>query len=144
MSLGEVQPTDPAAAVNRITLRGASLTPPNGTYSKYLEEAIRSDLTEMGFYDPSSKTRIDVTILKNDINVAGIVTGYGVIEINLKISKGGSIVLEKPYAAQTEFESSFAAATAVPKGQGEYPNLIRTLLQKVYSDPTFLEVVKND
>ena len=142
MSVGEVQPRDPNASVNKITLRGSPLTSPSGTFASYLENAIRSDLMEMGLYDPTSPTRIDATILKNDINISGIATGYGLMEVKLTINKKGALAFEKVYLANTQFESSFAGAVAIPKGQIEYPNLVRVLLQKVYSDPEFIEAVK--
>jgi hypothetical protein len=142
MSVGEVQPNDPNAPVNSISLRGSKLTASNGTFSGYLENAIRSDLIEMGLYDPTSTTRIDATILKNDIDVSGISSGSGVMEVKLTITKNATLAFEKVYTANTQFESSFAGAVAVPKGQNEYPNLVRTLLDNVYNDPAFIEVVK--
>lgn len=142
MSVGEVQPRDPSASVNKITLRGAMLSPPSGTFANYLENAIRSDLMEMGLYEPTSTTRFDATILKNDIDVSGFSTGYGAMEIKLSINKKGTLTFEKVYSANTQFESSFAGAVAIPKGQNEYPNLVRALLQKVYVDPAFIEAVK--
>lgn len=142
MSVGEVQPRDPKASVNNITLRGAMLISPSGTFANYLENAIRSDLMEIGLYDPTSSTRVDATILKNDIDVSGLSTGYGAMEVKLTINKKGAIVFDKVYWENTQFESSFAGAVAIPKGQNEYPNLVRALLQKVYVDPAFIEAVK--
>jgi hypothetical protein len=142
LSVGEVQPRDPNASVNQISLRGASLTSPSGTFASYLENAIRSDLMEMGWYDPTSTTRLDATILKNDIDVSGFSTGHGVMEVYLTISKNGTLTFKKVYVANTRFGSSLLGAVAVPKGQMEYPNLVRALLQKVYGDPAFIEAVK--
>jgi len=144
MSVSTVQPTDPKARVNNISLRAASLGSASGTFSKYLENALISDLTEMGFYDASSSTAIVATILKNDIDISGFSTGTGVMEANIKLSKSGNTFFEKSYTATTQFDSSFAGAVAIPKGQSEYPNLVRALLQKVYSDPAFVEAIKND
>ena len=142
MSVGEVQPRDPNASVNKITLRGSMLTSPSGTFANYLENAIRSDLMEMGFYDPTSTTRVDATILKNDIDVSGFGTGYGTMEVKLTINKKGTLAFDKVYLVNTQFESSFAGAVAIPKGQNEYPNLVRAFLKKVYVDPAFVEAVK--
>jgi len=142
LSVGEVQPRDPSAPINRITLRGATLSSPDGTFAGYLEKAIRSDLLEMGFFDSASTTRLGATILKNDIDVSGFRTGYGVMEVKLSINKKGVLAFEKVYSASTQFESSFAGGVAVLKGQSEYPNLVRALLQKVYADPAFIEVIK--
>jgi hypothetical protein len=142
MAVGEVQPSDPNASVNKITLRGTTLASPNGTFASYLESAIRSDLMEMRLYDLTSTTRIDATILKNDIDVSGFGTGYGVMEVKLMIKKKGVLAFEKNYLANTQFASSFAGAVAIPKGQNEYPNLVRALLQKIYGDPEFIDAVK--
>lgn len=141
-AVGTVQPTDPAAKVNSISLRGSSLKSPNGTFSKYLENALMSDLTEMGFYDASSASRIDVTILKNDIDVSGFSVGTGVLEANVKVTRGEAAVLDKTYTATTQFESSFAGAVAIPKGQSEYSNLVRAFLRQVYADSAFVEAIK--
>lgn len=142
LSVGDFQPTDPKATVNHISLRGASLSPEHGTYADYLKDALRSDLSEMGIYDPASGTRLDATLLKNDIDVSGFSTGNGVIAAKLSVTKLSKVVFEKTYTANTQFDSSFAGAVAVPKGQAEYPNLVRTLLQQIYLDKAFIEAVK--
>jgi hypothetical protein len=142
LSVGKVRPGSPKASINRITLRGSLLTSPKGTFANYLEDAIRSDLIEINFHDDASNIQLNATILQNDIDVSGIGTGYGVMEINLAIEKFGALVLEKIYLANTEFDSSFAGAVAIPKGQSEYPNLVRTLLKKIYNDSAFIDAVK--
>jgi hypothetical protein len=142
MSIGEVQPSEATAPVNKISLRGAMLVSPSGTFANYLKNAIRSDLTEMGLYDPASATQVDATILRNDIDVSGFETGYGVMEARVAIAKHGVLAFERIYSVNTQFQSSFAGAVAVPKGQNEYPNLVRALLQKVYGDPSFIEAVR--
>ncbi|MDP2247138.1 MAG: hypothetical protein Q8J65_03330 [Nitrosomonadales bacterium] len=141
-SVATVQPTDPEAKVNKISLRGASLKSQSGTFSKYLENALISDLTELGFYDASSDARIHVNILKNEIDVSGLSKGTGILAANVKVIKGGTVSLDKDYTASTQFESSFAGAVAIPKGQTEYPNLVRAFLSHVYSDQSFVEAIK--
>ncbi|WP_439608730.1 hypothetical protein [Hydrogenophaga sp.] len=142
VSVGVFQPRSAEAPVNRITLRGAAFAPASGTFAEYLENAIRSDLTELRVLDPNAGTRIDATLLKNDIDVSGINTGEGFMDVKLTVSKGGKAVHEKVYSARTQFESSLAAAVAVPKGQSEYPRLVRTLLQTIYADPAFIAAVQ--
>ena len=142
LAVGKVQPDDPAAPVNKITLRGITLKPQSGTFANYLEDAIRTDLMEMGVYNPAAATRIDMTIVKNDIDVSGISTGYGAMEVKLTVNKSGSSMFEKTYATYTQFDSSFLGSTALAKGQSEYPNLVRTLLQKIYGDPSFINAVR--
>ncbi|HWU33831.1 MAG TPA: hypothetical protein VN023_01280 [Methylovorus sp.] len=142
LSVGTVLPTDPAAKVNSISLRASPLKAAQGTFAKYLEDAIISDLKEMGFYDSASTSRIDITIIKNDIDISGFSTGTGVLEADIKVNRNGAIVLEKRYTATTQFESSFAGAVAIPMGQSEYPNLVRVFLGKLYSDAAFINAIK--
>lgn len=142
VAVGEFQPRNPEASINKISLRGASFVSSNGSFAQYLEDAIRSDLTELRVLDPKAEARIEATLLKNDIDVSGISTGEGFMDVKLSVTKRGQTVHEKIYSAKTQFESSFAGAVAVPKGQSEYPRLVRTLLQTVYADPAFIAALK--
>jgi hypothetical protein len=136
------QPQDPNAEVNKISLRGSSLKATEGSFASYIENAMRSDLTEMGIYDANATTKINTTVLKNDIDISGLSKGNGVLEVQLSVSKNGAIVLDKMYSITTTFDSAFAGMTAIPIGQKEYPNLVRALLTKIYTDAEFIKVLK--
>lgn len=133
----KVQPTDPNDPVNNLSLRGARLISPSGTFAKYLEDALVNDLKEVSAYDAKSGTRIDARILNNEISVANIVTGTGAMEVQIEVTREGAQRLKKIYKANTSFESSFAGIVAIPAGQAAYSDLVRTLLRQVYSDPQF-------
>ena len=132
IAVGDFQPSDPNAPLNKISLRAASLKAPEGTFSVYLENAIRSDLKELGILDQASTTKLVATIIKNDIDISGISKGSGVLEANLTISKNGNTTFNKVYSANTTFESSFAGAVAIGIGQKEYPNLVRAFLKQKF------------
>lgn len=142
ISLGEFQPRDPNAAVNKISLRGASLKAQEGAFSIYLENAIQSDLKEIGILDSSSNTKLDATLLKNDIDISGLIKGSGIMEVKLTISKNGKQTFDKTYSTTTNFDSSFAGAIAVGIGQKEYPSLVRAFLKEIYNDPEFTRAVQ--
>lgn len=142
MAVGEFQPRDPNAPVNKISLRGASLKAQEGTFSIYLENAMRSDLKEVGVFDQSSSSIINATVIKNDIDVSGISKGSGIMDVKISLAKDGNLVFEKVYSSTTNFESSFAGAIAVGIGQKEYPNLVRAFLKNVYSDAEFIKAVQ--
>ncbi|MDM0111785.1 hypothetical protein QTI66_06460 [Variovorax sp. J22R133] len=141
IAVATVQPTDPNDRVNNLSLRGARLVSPSGTFSRYLEDALIRDLKEVSAYDAQSKTRLDARILKNDINVAGIVTGTGFMEVEMVATRDGQQRLKKTYKANTSFESSLAGIVAIPAGQAAYSNLARALLREVYSDPQFIAAI---
>ncbi|MGV3581605.1 MAG: hypothetical protein ACO1N8_04800 [Methylophilus sp.] len=142
MAVADFQPSDPNSPINKIGLRGGSLKAPEGTFSVYLENAIRSDLKEIGILDQASNTKLVATIIKNDIDISGISKGSGILEAKLTISKNGNQTFEKLYSATTSFESSFAGAVAIGIGQKEYPNLVRAFLKEVYSDSDFISAVQ--
>lgn len=142
IAVARFQPQDPKAAVNHISLRGSSLTAAEGLFSTYLENAIRSDLKEIGILDSNAETKLDATVLKNDIDISGISKGNGQLSVKLTVSKHGTILLDKVYSASTQFESSFAGAVAIGIGQREYPNLVRAFLKQVYTDPEFLAAIQ--
>ena len=141
-SVGTVQPVDPAAKVNRLSLRGAGLGTPDGTFSAYLGRAITADLKDAALYDAQSPRHIDLVLLQNEIDVSGFSEGKGQIEVDLSLVNGSTTLLRKTYAATTRFDSSFAGAVAIPKGQSEYPNVVRSLLSTIYRDPAFIKAMQ--
>jgi hypothetical protein len=142
VAVGTFQPRNADAPVNKISLRAANLAGPKGTFAQYLEDAMIQDLKEIGVFDVGAETRIEATLLKNDIDVSGLSTGTGRIDVELTITRNGASTLKKTYSAETKFESSFMGGVAIPKGQSEYPNLVRVLLSKVYADPEFIKALK--
>jgi hypothetical protein len=141
-ALGKVQPDDAKAKVNQISLRGANLTAGDVTFAGYLERAMKNDLQEAGMYDSNAARRIDIVLLQNDMDVSGFSEGVGRIEIELSITTSGTTVLRKKYATSIKFESSFIGAVAIPKGQTEYPNLVRALLSVIYRDQAFSQAMR--
>ena len=138
IGVNEVQPTDPKAKVNKITLRGSHLVSPYGTYSKYIENALKADLAELRILDQNSTNRIEAEIIRNDIDISGINKGNGVLEVKLKVFKDSKSSFEKIYLAETSFESYFSGAQALPAGQSEYSRLVQELTTKIFSDKDFL------
>lgn len=144
VAVNDVEPKDAEDKVNKVTLRGANLVVENGTFATYLQNALINDLSEISIYDKESSTKLNVTILKNDIDVSGFSTGTGEMEIRLQIVGVNEVLLEKNYSAVTQFDSAFGAIVAVPKGQIEYPKLVQKLLATVYSDQQFINAIKDD
>lgn len=143
VSVGTFRPTEESAPVNTIGLRAARMVSPRGSFARYLEDALIHDLREVSLHDPASNLRVEATVLKNTIDIGGISTGSGHMQVELAVLRGTSAVLKKTYEATTQFESSFAGNIAIPKGQAEYANLVRSLLAKVYADPAFVNALKS-
>lgn len=141
VAVATVQPTDPGHVVNNLSLRGTSLGSPSGTFAKYLEDALIRDLKDVSAYDANARTRLDATIVTNDISVGNIVTGTGTMEVALTVTRDAQKRLAKTYKTNIKFESSFAGMVAIPAGQAAYPQLVRALLRDIYSDPQFIAAV---
>jgi hypothetical protein len=141
LSVGEFSPMSPQADVNRISLRGSGLKAKQGTFAEYLQDAVRSDLIELGVYDANSPLSITATILENDIDVSGLSEGFGIMKVHLLVKRNDQVVFDQIFDARTEFPSSFAGAVAIPKGQQEYPNLVKALLNRIYIDVEFIKAV---
>lgn len=141
VNVGKGQPESSEDAVNKITLRGAPLRAEGTTFAGYVAQAMASDLKQIGLFDLASSRKIDLFLLKNDIDISGISEGQGVIEVRLTITDAERVVFQKNYAAQTKFASAFSGATAIPIGQAEYPNLVRALLADIYRDSNFIRAL---
>lgn len=142
ISVGAFQPRNLDAPVNRISLRAATLAGPKGTFAQYLEDALIQDMQEIAVFAAGAGTRIDATILKNDIDISGFSTGTGRMDVELTVTRNAKTQLNKTYSAMSTFNSSFIGAVAIPKGQSEYGTLVRALLSAVYADPQFINALK--
>ena len=141
-SVGGAQPDIPTAKVNQLSLRGAGLTAGDITFATYVARALTSDLRDAGLLDASALRRIDLVLLQNEIDISGFSEGLGLIEVEIKISNTGRILLQKKYLTRTRFASSFAGTVAIPAGQAAYPDLVRALLSEIYRDPAFLQALR--
>jgi hypothetical protein len=144
ISVAKVQPTSRWASVNHIYLRLSPLVVRNqeGTFASYLETAIKSDLKEVGVFDPDSNVQLIVTIIKNDIDVSGVSNGSGNLMVNLTITRNEIVILEKIYSSYIQFPISIFGLLATAEGRDQYTNLVRQLLKSIYSDTEFLGGVK--
>ena len=140
IALEPVEPKDLNAKVNNISLRGSTLLSPSGSYAQYLEDAIKSHFTDANILDQNSLVTNSFTPKKMTL-MSSFSNGYGIIEAKFNVNRDGIAVFNKRIAEQTVFESSIAGAVAIPKGQGEYPNLVRALLKKLYADKEFINAL---
>lgn len=126
-----------------ISLRANTMASSVGSdYAAYLAEAIRNELQLAGKLDPKSQVVVSGTLLKNNVNVAGFSTGEGEIQARFIVTRSGAVQFDKVKRAEASWDSSYAAAIAIPKAQQEYPLLVQKLLGSLMSDPDFLTAVK--
>lgn len=125
-----------------IGLRGSSLNSPTGSYSSYLEEALKSEFQAAGLLDPASTTKLSGVLVKNDVNIGGFSTGDSIVEARVKVTKAGAVAYDKLKTATLQFESSFAGAVAIPKGRDMYPVTVQKFIEILINDGDFVSALK--
>ncbi|WP_454764284.1 hypothetical protein [Cupriavidus campinensis] len=125
-----------------IPLRANTLRSPYGdTWSAYLSEAVTRELTMAGKLSPDADVEISGTLLRNEIDPA-ISTGTGDVSARFVVRKGDAVRYDRIKSVHREWESSFAAAVAIPKAVTEYGYTVQALLTALYADPAFLDALK--
>jgi len=59
------------------------MVPAQGSYAKYLQDALSQELAEANLLDPKSKVKVSATLLKNDIDAQWVHYRSGMIEAAL-------------------------------------------------------------
>lgn len=125
-----------------IGLRGASMTSSVGSgYADYLAAALQGDLALAQRLDGKSNIAISGTLLGTDVDVA-IGTASGYIEARFVVTRDGQVRFDKVKRGSHSWESSFAAAIAVPAAQNAYPVIVQNLLSGLFSDADFQSALK--
>lgn len=128
---------------NSISLRASHMTSPyEDSYAAYLTEAIKQELSLAGKLKPDTDFEISGALLKNDINISGFSIGTGDIQARFVLKKGELVRYDQIKTIHSEWDSSFAGAVAIPRGQQQYPNLVQKLLASLYADRDFLAALK--
>jgi hypothetical protein len=127
--------------LNSISLRGSKMKSANGSYGKYISNAIIDELKLAKIYQPLSSKVVSGELLSNDLDVSGFSTGTGTVEVSFIITDKNKVVYEKNIQAKNSFESSFMGAIAIPNAQNSYDDLIQILIKKLFDDPEFLTAI---
>lgn len=128
---------------NPISIRGSSLTSPyEGSYAKYLAQALQQDLSLAGKLAPDAQTEFSGALEKNDISVPPVGSASGDLAARFVITRSGQTRYDQVKTIHDEWDSSFVGAIAIPRAQERYPVMVQKLLSELFSDPAFLQAVK--
>jgi hypothetical protein len=126
-----------------ISMRASHMSSPyENSYSAYLTEAIKQELSLAGKLKPETDIEITGALLKNEINVAGLNVGTGDIQARFIVKKGTIVRYDQTKSVHHQWDSSFIGAVAIPRGQQQYPTLVQKLLATLYADRDFLTALK--
>lgn len=130
------------AKVNQISMRGSTLTSPYGSFSAYVEGALKQELSDAGKLDPASKLVVTGMLIRNSVDASGMSTGTADIEVEFTLTQEGVTRYRKTHSAHHEWSSSFAGAIALPAVQQNYHGVVQRLIDSLLSDMEFLSTLK--
>lgn len=126
-----------SANLNKISLRSNPLKSPYGDYAAYIEQALKTELSQAGLLDDNATTVISSKLTQNSLDT-GMSTGTGEIAAVFTVTKAGTAVFQKEISATETWQSSFVGAIAIPNAVNAYPALVNKLIANLFSDKEFL------
>ena len=142
VKIGNIESTPDKGNANPISLRGSSLASPyEGSYAKYLAEALKQEFSLAGRLAPDAKIEISGALQKNDINVP-LGSASGDLAARFVVTRSGETKYDQVKTIHDVWDSSFVAAIAIPRAQGRYPTMVQKLLAELYADPAFAQTLK--
>lgn len=120
------------------SLRGANSVqaPTNGSFAEYLRESLQVELAAAGLLNPQADAVVSGVLTHSQLD-PDIGTGKGAIRARFTVIRGGAKRYEKELSAQSEWESSFMGAVAIPAAAQQYEGLYRKLVARLIADPEF-------
>jgi hypothetical protein len=116
-------------------------SPVGNSFAAYLSNAIAQELALAGALSPSASVELDGVLLENNVDV-GIGTGVGTISARFVVKRDDAVRYDQVKTVRSEWDSSFAAAIAVPRATQQYPLIVQKLLGELYSDPAFVSAIR--
>jgi hypothetical protein len=128
--------------VEYLSIRGTTYESPNGTFTAYIEEALKQELEDARLLNSTSQIEVSGVLLKNMLDGSGFSIGVAEIAVRFVVRKSGEVKYEKIKTARHTWESSFAGAIAIPKAKQNYPIVVQKLIGSLFSDPEFVSVLR--
>lgn len=138
LAVGEftVAKSVPSSATKAISVRGNSLHPASGDFGGYLKEALATDLRSADKLDPSATRVVSGEITENKLNPSSS-RGTATLAARFRVSEGQQSIFDKELRVESDWESSFVGAIAIPAAVNNYTGQYALLLNKLYRDEDF-------
>lgn len=125
--------------LNSIGARASTFTSPiNNSYADYFGDAATKELKAAGKFDASSPRVLTGVLVKNHLTAAGMQVNESDLQVRFRLAQGESTLYEKLIQAQSQWESSFLGAIAIPRALDNYVATIQKLLGNLFADPDFV------
>lgn len=126
---------DPAMDLS-VGVRATTLTAPQGSFARYLQETLETELRAAGLLDPSSEALIEGTLTDRQLEPS-IGQGSGRLAARIVVKRRGQVAFDREVAVDATWESSFVGAVAIPAAINEFTALFRKLVSKLLTNPDF-------
>lgn len=127
---------DPRIDTRLSGLRGSSIQPTHDGFSQQLRDVITTELQAAGLFDKQSDIEIKAELTDNQVNAA-ISEGTAKLAAKFIVLKAGNKIFEKHLSVESNWDSSFIGAIAIPKAMDEYLALYQKLAAKLFADSDF-------
>ena len=124
-------------------LRGSSVKPGSGSFSKQLRDELLTELKAASLIDPAAKVLIEGQLTDSMVDAA-MGTGKGRLAARFTVKREGLVVFDKELAADASWESSFVGAIAIPAAVNQYGALYKALVGKLIDDPDFRKALRKN
>ncbi|ALM82119.1 hypothetical protein ASB57_03305 [Bordetella sp. N] len=110
--------------------------PGEQSWSEYLVDAVRSELTTAGNFDATADTTIAPALISADIG-----DGKADASARFIVQRAGEVVYDKRLEAHTSWSVQFIGVLAVQDGLMQASAIFQTLVGKLFNDPDFIKTL---
>jgi hypothetical protein len=128
----------PASMDQSISVRGGNTlaSPIDNSFAQYLKETLRVELEGAHLLDPNSPTQITGILMDSMLDPA-VSTGSGHLQARFVVTRAAAVKYDRTLEVNSEWESSFMGAVAVPAAMLNYQLMYRKLVGKLFDDLEF-------
>lgn len=133
---------DAKTNVDKLTIRAGDYASPYGSFTAYLQNALKQELDDARLLDANSDLQISGVLLKNQLDASGASKAYAAVEARFIVRQSSVVKYDAIKSARYEWDSSFAGNVAIPKANQNYPVVIQKLLTALFEDAAFIAAIK--
>jgi hypothetical protein len=124
--------TDPADIQTSVrAVRFAA--PGDGSWSSYLNEALRTELSTSGNYDAGANAMLEATLVE-----VQVVDGKAEVAARFVVKRDQTVRYDKLVRVSTQWDSQFIGVLAASDGLNQATAIFQALLHKLFEDPDFV------
>lgn len=133
-------PGKDAALDVSVRVRAHTLTPPQGSFARYLRDTLEAELRAAGLLDAQAGTVIEGQLLDRRLDPA-MGTASASLTARFVVRRAAHLAYAREFTAESSWPSSFVGAEAIPLAINEFTTLFRKLVGQLLGDPRLREAM---